>query len=309
MIFDTALPPLVGTTFPNPFRIYMGLLGQIGDIIGFSATVRRIKELFPESQITFAVSRKYREAGELLAGLPYVDRLFVTELYFEKLTPDLLHAFECGWPLDLRGDDEVEEQHRHDLVLETRPRHRRHPWWQYDHQVAEMAHMVGVPEPIDLRTEICIPEGTLLPPGTAGKVVLHNDPCMDPRKAWPWENVQELVRNLGEGEVVLVGQSGPPVSGAIDLRGQTTLAQAAAVIGACRCYIGIDSGLMWIAGSLQVPVVGLYGTSYIPAYEAIYTLNPNALYLQAEGDLDALTCGRVQYALASVLNREPVSRG
>jgi heptosyltransferase-2 len=78
------------------------------------------------------------------------------------------------------------------------------------------------------------------------------------------------------------------VPGALDLRGRTTLAQAAAIIGAARCYVGIDSGLIWIAGSLQVPAVGLYGTSYIPAYEAIQPHNPQATYLQAEGSPAAL---------------------
>jgi len=54
----------------EPLRIYTGILGQIGDIVMFTATVRRLKELFPDSEITFAVSKKYREAGELVAGLP-----------------------------------------------------------------------------------------------------------------------------------------------------------------------------------------------------------------------------------------------
>jgi hypothetical protein len=31
---------------------------------------------------------------------------------------------------------------------------------------------------------------------------------------------------------------------------------------------------MWISGSLQVPVVGLYGTAYIPTYGAIQPVNP-----------------------------------
>jgi hypothetical protein len=51
-------------------RLYTGILGQIGDIIMFTATARRLKELFPRGEITFAVSRRYREAGELVAGLP-----------------------------------------------------------------------------------------------------------------------------------------------------------------------------------------------------------------------------------------------
>ena len=68
----------------EPLRIYTGILGQIGDIVMFTATARRLKGLFPNSQIIFAVSSRYREAGERVAGLPYVDRLFATEFYSEK---------------------------------------------------------------------------------------------------------------------------------------------------------------------------------------------------------------------------------
>ena len=67
---STGLLPIFGETFYEPVSIYTGLLGQIGDIVMFTPTVRRIKDIFPNSAITFAVSRKYREAGELVAGLP-----------------------------------------------------------------------------------------------------------------------------------------------------------------------------------------------------------------------------------------------
>src|SRR5689334_16613389 len=84
--FEVAAVPPWGTVSDEPLRIYTGILGQIGDIIMFTATARRLKELFPASSITFAVSERYRQAGELVAGLPYVDRLFVTELYFKRLS-------------------------------------------------------------------------------------------------------------------------------------------------------------------------------------------------------------------------------
>lgn len=272
----------------EPLRIYTGILGQIGDIVMFTPTVRRLKELFPNSTITFAVHRRYREAGELVAGLPYVDRMFVTECYFERLAPRLRELWGRGWPLDLRGDDEIAEQKKHDLVFETRPRSRRMPWWNYAHQVEECAHMVGVPGPIARQTEVAIPPDVVIPSATHGKIVLHNDPSIDPTKAWPWESVRQLVSRAGPQDVVLIGQPGPKVDGVIDCRGKTTLTQAAAIIAASRCFIGIDSGPMWIAGSLQVPTVGLYGTSYRAAYGAIQPQNPRATYLQVEGTLDRI---------------------
>jgi hypothetical protein len=61
---------------------------------------------------------------------------------------------------------------------------------------------------------------------------------------------------------------------------------------------------MWIAGSLQVPVVGLYGTVYIPAYQAIYPENPQAVYLQAAGSLEEVSCEAVWQALNRRLKQE-----
>lgn len=282
-----------GAVSLEPLKIYTGILGQIGDIVMFTATARRLKELFPNGTLTFAVSRKYQEAGELVAGLPYVDRLFVTERYFEGLTPERSAPWELGWPVDLRGEDEVAEQRRHDLVLETRPRHRRMPWWRFAHQVEETAHMVRVPGPIDLRTEIRIPAGTRIPEGAAEKIVFHNDPSIDATKAWPAEHARRFIEAVGPANVVLLGSRGEhdpmgEVPGVLDLRGRTSLREAAAIIRDCRVYVGIDSGLMWIAGSLQAPVVGLYGTSYIPAFGAIQPVNPRAVYLQAEGGLESI---------------------
>jgi ADP-heptose:LPS heptosyltransferase len=293
MRLETAQVQETGIVSDWPLSIYTGVLGQIGDIVMFTATVRRLKELFPRGTITFAVSARYREAGELVAGLPYVDRLFVTECYFERMTDRAFVPWNLGWPVDFRGDDEIRVERQHDLVLCTRPRHRRERWWEHNHQVAELAYMVGVPGPIDLQTEICIPPDVTAPAETVGKVILHNDPTIDERKAWPWENVVDLVRCLGCGSVVLLGNPGPAIPGALDYRGRTTLAQAAAILAESTCYVGIDSGLMWIAGSLQAPTVGLYGTSYIPAYEKVQPVNPNAQYLQAEGSVSEISARAV----------------
>jgi hypothetical protein len=301
MVFETAQILESGVASTAPLKIYTGILGQIGDIVMFTPTVRRIKELFPQSEITFAVSNRYREAGELVAGLPYVDRLFVTELYFEKLTESVYIPWHLGWPTDLRGDDEVAEQRKHDIVMETRPRPRSPRAWEYNHLVADLAYNVGVPGPIDLRTEIRIPEETVIPQASVGKVVFHNDPFIDARKAWPWASAVEFARAFGPEEVVVLGKPGPALPGTLDLRGQTTLAQSAAIIATARCYVGIESGLIFIAGSLGVPTVGLFGTSYVPAYGAVYPQNPRARFLQAEGPLDNIPWEMVVHHVAEIV--------
>jgi len=63
-------------------KIYTGILGQYGDIVMFTAVIKRIKELIPNSEITFAISKKYGDMKPLLERDPLIDKVFVTENYF-----------------------------------------------------------------------------------------------------------------------------------------------------------------------------------------------------------------------------------
>ena len=84
--------------------------------------------------------------------------------------------------------------------------------------------MMGIPYAVDCRTEIRIPEGTAAPEEARGKIVLHNDPVTDDRKAWSWESLGELVKAVGPERCVLLGGPGPEIPDVLDLRGKTTLA-------------------------------------------------------------------------------------
>ena len=287
-IFHTAQFLETGIVSARPIRIYTGILGQIGDIIMFTATARRLRELFPQSQITFAVSSRYQEAGELVAGLPYINRLFVTALYFERMSETLFHPWHLGWPADLRGDDEVAEQRQHDIVLETRPRHRRMPWWEFDHQVAKLRTwwVCRVPS-------TCGPKSPSRPGRRSRPVSQAGSSCTTiprsiPRRLGRGPACDGSLQRCPRSKSCCWGIRVPTPRGRSICAGRTTLAQAAAIIRTARCYVGIDSGLMWIAGSLEKPAVGLYGTSYIPAYQAIQPRNPQAIYLQADGTLDRI---------------------
>lgn len=82
-----------------------------------------------------------------------------------------------------------------------------------------------------------------------------------PEASWKW-----LIENLlKEGEkVVLVGSetdySTLPCT--LDLRGKTPeFGHMAGVIARAKCFIGIDSGPMHVAGALKVPRVALFGVT------------------------------------------------
>jgi len=94
-------------------------------------------------------------------------------------------------------------------------------------------------------------------------------------KSWPVERVTELATRLQEAGWKLVFTAGPDaderafvariLSGlpqpALDLSGQMSLRELAAVIGRARLFFGVDSAPMHIAAARNIPVVVLFGPS------------------------------------------------
>jgi len=103
-------------------------------------------------------------------------------------------------------------------------------------------------------------------------------------KSWPLSRGIEFVKAvLDEGKVrlVILGDSSATAyarglaeglsrtmahdlsenSTLVDLTGRTDLTQVVSILKAARAFVGIDSGLMHLAAALQVPTVGIFGSS------------------------------------------------
>ncbi len=91
----------------------------------------------------------------------------------------------------------------------------------------------------------------------------------DPVKQWLLGNFEHLVTRLAENSsrrVIIIGRpeswhlsfSVPALPGIIDLRGQTTLIEAAAILKHCAVLVSCDSGPVHLAASVGTPVVALF---------------------------------------------------
>jgi lipopolysaccharide heptosyltransferase II len=91
-----------------------------------------------------------------------------------------------------------------------------------------------------------------------------------PTKRWPIEKFAEIARNF-DGSVVVVGSAGERALAArivdgsasrkqpiVNLAGETTLKQLAALLGAVDVLVSNDSGPMHLAAALGTPVVGIF---------------------------------------------------
>lgn len=91
----------------------------------------------------------------------------------------------------------------------------------------------------------------------------------DPQKQWPLENFERLIGMIARdfpGRILIIGRpdrwhhevnlSEHPY--VIDLKGATTLLEAAAVLSQCRCLVSCDSGPAHLAAAVGTPVIALF---------------------------------------------------
>ena len=104
--------------------------------------------------------------------------------------------------------------------------------------------------------------------GAADKVVAYGIGASERRKTWPVKNFLELGQFLLKefcSHIVVVGSDSDHSLGhylqdelgvkVINIAGQTTLRQAAAVLRKCDMFIGNDSGPMHLASAVKTPVI------------------------------------------------------
>ncbi len=130
------------------------------------------------------------------------------------------------------------------------------------HVADQMAEKAGVSLPTDWRP--------VLPRAGPGqrdprRLILQNS-CRGARyaattKEWPADRWAELAGRLARDfSLVQLGTpQDPPIPGAHDLRGRTTLREAAARIADAAALVGLESGLMHVAAAVGTPAVIIYG--------------------------------------------------
>jgi hypothetical protein len=95
-------------------------------------------------------------------------------------------------------------------------------------------------------------------------------------KEWPVGRWQELATRLSRDfDLVQVGTpKDPPLSGVRDLRGRTSLHDAARTLARATVFVGLESGLMHLAAATVTPAVIIYGGRTRP-HETGYVFNCN----------------------------------
>ncbi len=113
--------------------------------------------------------------------------------------------------------------------------------------------------------------------GHASKYWIFHIPAANPFKVWSLENAGRLIENtlsiLPEHNIILTGSAmdkkildrliqglppGLPVKRVFNMAGNLSLSETAACISGADFLIGPDTGILYIAAAIEVPVIGLY---------------------------------------------------
>ena len=149
------------------------------------------------------------------------------------------------------------------------------------HLIALMCQKAGITGPVALRPYLTLSDDETRAGRRRPRQVAIQSSGLDAKhgmrnKNWSLDGYQSVVTALrGEYDFVQVGsRNDPPLEGALDLRGTTTLRETAAVLSQSLAFVGQVGLLMHLARAVDCRSVIVYGGRETPAQSG-YTCNEN----------------------------------
>ena len=267
---------------PEPRRLLVIRPGGSGDAVLLAPALAAFKERHPAAKVTILAERRNAASFDLC---PAIDHLFRYDAPREFLT-----ALRCRYDIVI----DTEQWHRLSAVVarlaaapvkigfasNERSRLFTHPV-AYSHDDYEALSFFTLLKPLGIMPPDRAPVPFLAVPEAARqraeqmlgatahrkRVVIFAGASI-PERRWGTERFAELARRLeGEGVlVVLVGGREDTGAGAViagmaglNLAGQISLVESAAVIATASLLISGDSGVLHIGVGLDIPTVSLFG--------------------------------------------------
>jgi len=147
--------------------------------------------------------------------------------------------------------------------------------------LADMCRRAGLTGEIALRPYLELEPGERRTGRRFPRQVAIQSTCLSaalplPTKEWGAERMAEVARRLGRDfPLIQLGAAGdPPLPVQLDLRGRTTLREAAAIVAAAEVFIGLEGFLTHLARAVDCPAVVVMGGREPPEH-AGYACNQN----------------------------------
>ncbi len=139
------------------------------------------------------------------------------------------------------------------------------------HIIAEMCARAGVTGTVTLRPYLTLTDKEKSSAGWAADRIVIQSSARSARypaqnKEWYPERFQRVVDVLHEeAEFIQLGSTeDPPLNNVTDLRGATTIREAASILHHARLYVGLEGFLMHLARAVECPSVIVFGGRVAP---------------------------------------------
>lgn len=233
-------------------KIMFAMLRTLGDVMVGTTICRELKKDYPDSEIHFYTNHPY---SQLLKNNPDIHTVHASDDWvLDMLFVDIAHKdFDIEYlPYQVRGDCNIWHQRE-----ETRHQHLVDFYWQRMgmHRQIKDRECYLFPSPEDY--EKAAARLTFEVP----RIAIHAQSGV-PTKDWPYftELVDEL-RKLGYGTVQVGAKTDKRIEGTVDFRGQMDFPELAAFLSKCAVFVGLDSGLSYMADAMKIPTIVIQGST------------------------------------------------
>ncbi len=243
--------------------------GLNGDAVMSTIACRVIKELYPKSELTFALSKSYSKILELFKHHPHIDKFHIWDGNDSGLTTIDADYINDG---------------NFDMVFDPFPKHHNPDWYNYFHYGNEVLRMHNLPMTHDLQCH--------LNPYFGKSQEYHNWVSISafPSKSTnlsktlsldKWALIVRFINKLGYNCIQLGGEFDLQIHGAKRPTKGFGWLSAAQALYSSKLHISTDSAFGWIGSAYQHNTVGLYGCNYPDMVNpwSHLPVNPNARYL------------------------------
>lgn len=233
-------------------RIMFVMLKTMGDVILGTTICREIRKEYPGCEIHFYTNTAY---GPLLENNPDISRIVTnaswdySNLFMEMASKEFDLVFA---PYQVRHECNAWHQ-----LEETRHQHLVDFYWR----------RMGMHRPITERECYLFPSeedfsragehiSTDVP-----RVAIHSTTGVA-TKDWPYfHDLVEELRKSGHGCVQVGAREDKRVEGSVDLRGKMGFLELAAFLSKCAAFVGLDSGISYMADAMKVPTIVIQGST------------------------------------------------
>ena len=233
-------------------KIMLAMLRTMGDVVCATTLVRELKKERPNSEIYVFTDEPY---DELFTSNPDVHAVRPSthwhwdQLYLEWASGNYDEAF---FPYQARP--ECNRWHQEEAT-------------RYQHLVDFYWHRMGFHRPIvDRECYLCPSQADFLKASEhistdVPRIAIHSTTGVA-TKDWPYFNeVVEGLRTAGYGCVQVGARNDKRVNGAVDLRGRMGMLELAAFLSQCAVFLGLDSGVSYIADAMRTPTIIIQGST------------------------------------------------